>query len=407
MIALTDPDDPNQLSGMPHNMARALRAQGVRVTPLVATDGTVATRNPLAARIARAHRRRSPQALKKLLDNLFPGPTVRAFRRRSEALAQSVTAQLAQIDTPESRAAGEAPDLLFGVCIATAIARLETDIPIVYFSDATSPIINATYPAFAERGEALKQARQNAERDALARVTRAVFAAPATMQSALEHLGVPESRAHVVPMGAHVVPADPRTITAPAAPPTRRDCRLLVIAADPVRKRVDLAVRTAELLRKTGVHATLSVVGPGTPLARRSDAVDFVGTLRLSCPDDAQTHRALLRACHLQLLPSLGEAFGIAPAESAHFARPSIVSAAGGLPFVVLHDDTGIVMPVDAGPQQWAQAIARLVDDPARYRLYSAAALARARTKLTWSAWGASMVSIMHQTLAERQAATT
>ncbi|MFK7884248.1 MAG: glycosyltransferase family 4 protein [Phycisphaerales bacterium] len=399
MIALTDPDDPNQVSGMPHRMAQALRAQGIRITPIIARSPSDDARHPILDRIARAHRRRSPSAAKRFIDNTFPRSSTRSLHARSRSLAASVRSQLDELNTPAAHANGDTPDLLFGVCIATALAQLDTNLPIVYFSDATSRVINTTYPAYAGRGKSIQDTRELIERSALERVTHAVFAAPFTRDSAVNDFGIPIEHTTIIPMGAHVTPAEPSSITPPADAPTKNSCRLLIIAADPKRKRVDLAVKATETLRRLGVNATLSVVGPGTRLARRSKAVDFVSSLRLSSTDDARKHRELLRTAHIQLLPSLGEAFGIAPAESAHFARPSIVSDAGGLPSVVLNDQTGLVLPVAADHRDWAQAVAKLVADPDRYRRYSTAALARARTELTWSAWATGMVSLMQRTL--------
>lgn len=396
MIFLTDPDSPTQLSGMPHAMAAALREQGVTVVPLCAGDPAPADPRDrdlgarVRGRLRRELLRRTPPAARAALDDLFPARTRRLVLNRAARLSARVQAQLAGHDL----------DLLFGACISSALYQLKTDLPIVYFSDATSRLINTTYPRLAARGRVRHETLEELERTSLARVTRAAFASPATHDSAIEHLGVPPERAGVIPMGAHVVPADPASVRAPADPPSARDCRLLIIAADPVRKRVDLAVRTAETLRSRGVHATLTVVGPGTPRARRSPAAEFAGPLRLSSPDDVQRLRALLRASHLQLLPSVGEAFGIAPAESAHFARPAVVSDAGGLPFVVQHDETGLVLPVDADHNRWADAVAALVRDPDRYRRYSTAALARARAELNWSAWAARTVALMRVAIA-------
>lgn len=397
MIFLTDPDNPAQLSGMPHRMAAALREQGVDIVPLRVIDPAKGGMD-LASRFRRKARStlltRVPAVVRAGFDDLFAQRTRRRVLLRAEHRSARLAEQVARHEL----------DLLFGVCISTALYQLRTHLPIVYFSDATSPIIARTYPKAAAWGQARRTALLEIERVSLQRATFAAFAAPATLRSAIDELGVPPHRTAVIPMGAHVVPADPATVRAPADPPTARNCRLLIVAADPKRKRVDLAVRTAETLRARGIHATLSVIGPGTRRARASPAVDSVGPLRLLSPQDAQKHRQLLRASHLQLLPSLGEAFGIAPAESAHFARPSIVSDTGGLPSVVHHDRTGLVLPVDADHHRWADAIADLVRDPARYQRYSTAALARARDELNWSAWAAGIITLMHQTVAETRA---
>lgn len=391
MISLTDPDDPNRVSGMPYRMSKALREQGIRITPIIAD------RSPDTSRLARIYRRRVPDRTKRIADTLFPTQTQRALWARAARLTAAVHEQLEELTTDRARTKDRTPDLLFGVCVAIPLAQLETDLPIVYFSDATTPIINATYPIFSNRGPALLNTRIEIERAALTRVTRAAFASPAARDSAINDLGLPADLASVIPMGAHITPTDPSSINAPASPPSARDCRLLIVAADPQRKRVDLAVRATESLRRAGINATLNVIGPGTKLARKSHAVDLCKPLRLSNPEHAAEHRRRLHASHIQLLPSVGEAFGIAPTESAHFARPSIVSDTGGLPSVVRHDDTGLVIPVAQPHQTWANAIADLVNDPDRYRRYSSAALARARVEFTWSAWANKAIALMHQ----------
>lgn len=71
------------------------------------------------------------------------------------------------------------------------------------------------------------------------------------------------------------------------------------------------------------------------------------------------------------------------------------MSDKGGLPFVVLHDRTGMVLPVAADHQAWADAVVGLVRDPERYQRYSTAALVRAREELNWSTWATRVVGLM------------
>lgn len=400
MISMSDLDDPNPISGMPYHMAIALSAQGIEVVEIRAQKYTQAQR-PLHRRVIdRAmwiHKKRTPMWIKRSIDTLLPMIPRAAARRRARSLSACAQSNLQSL-----QAQGIEIHALFGCCVSSALYDLETELPVIYFSDATSPMLQSTYPLLARRGQSYRDARRAIEEHALRRVSVAVFAAPSTQHSAIHDFGLPEAQTRVVAMGAHVYPADPDAVTAPAEAPSRESCELLIVAADPIRKRVDLAAETAEILRERGINATLRVVGPGTARSRASAAVDSIGPLRLSDPEDRVRHQALLASCHLQLLPSLGEAFGIAPAESAHFARPSLVAGAGGLPFVVLDGDTGVVLPVSAGPSDWADAIERLVDDPDAYRLMSSRALERARSELNWDAWGARMRTIIEQTLESR-----
>jgi glycosyltransferase involved in cell wall biosynthesis len=395
MIAMTDLDDPNPISGMPYRMAESLRHQGVEIVPIPAWEsapeqGSVGRR--ASNRIVQIHHRRTPMWIRRAHDNLRPGATrAKVFRRvtRLSGLAQSNLDALIE--------SGVQLDALFGCCISSAMYALETDIPMVYFSDATSKIIQKTYPMLALRGDAFREALYEVEKVSVAKTWAAVFAAPSTQKSAIDDLGIEPEKTSVVAMGAHVVPGVDEVIESPASCPTRSSCRILIVAADPVRKRVDLATRATEILCERGIDAKLSVIGKGTKVSRGSHAVESVGPLRLSDPDDRTRHQKLLRECHIQFLPSLGEAFGIAPCESAHYARPSIVAGAGGLSFVIRDGQTGIVLDVDADAKAWADAAESWIDDPERYRAMSIAGLERARDELNWDAWGASLRRILDE----------
>jgi len=398
MIFMTDPDGPGQLSGMPWAMRQALLRRGLDVVPLRTYPAPVpaSTAGRLAGRVGSRLRRSTPPGMRRALDAVRPGRVRRTLHGRAAAMAAQLRVAIDHED----------PDVLFGVCISTAISRLETDRPVVYFSDATSPLLHATYPVLAAQSAVRRAVLQELERSALARVDRAVFACPATRDSAVRDLGVPHDRTSVVPMGAHVIPptGDPRTVGRGPEPPSREDCGLIIVAADPVRKRVDLAVDAVDLLHRRGVRTRLRVVGPGTRRAKDSPAVEVLGRLRLEDEHDRARHVDALRRSHLNVLPSVGEAFGIAPAEAAHLGIPSIVSDVGGLPYVVRHGETGVVLPVSAGPEAWADAVLELVESPARYRAFSEAARRDAAARLDWDVWAAAIERTLRSALEDHAA---
>jgi glycosyltransferase involved in cell wall biosynthesis len=392
-------DNANHLSGMPHRMAKALAEQGLQILPIITNEPLGPT--PLHRRITNRFqsniRSLCPTSLRKWLDNQRPAKTKRRVINDVTQRSQRVEHELELLQQH-----GTTPDAIFGCCISSALYALETKLPIIYFSDATHPMVRDTYRGSVNRGKSYHTLRLETEQGSVERATRAIFASPIAQNSAINDLGIDPSRTKVVPMGAHVTPNTPSTISAPTDPPTRGQCNLLIVAANPIRKRVDLAVAATQILRDRGINATLHVVGPGTPKSRSSTVVQSHGRLRLDDPSDRTTHQHLLRDCHIQLLPSLGEAFGIAPIESAHFARPSIVADAGGLPFVVLHNQTGLVLDRDADAAAWANAIESLINTPDHYRTLSTAALQRAQAELNWEAWGRSVAQIIRQTVADQ-----
>lgn len=286
-------------------------------------------------------------------------------------------------------------DVLFGCCMSTVFCDLEVDTPIVYFSDTTARLIFETYPQLRSQPEGYRRACDDIERAALARVTMAVFATDLARNSAIQDYGVPEDRAFTVPMGANVTGGSVNPATLKCEAPSMNSIRLILTAADPVRKQLDLAIDTLEALRRRGWAAELDLIGPPTPRAMAHPHVHCLGRLSLASKSDRRRNFEALQRSHYMILPSLGEAFGIAPCEAALVGKPSIVSATGGLPEVVLHDITGIVMGLQSTAEDYAQALVELSAQPNKYHAMSAAAAARAQDTFTWVRWGERLMEIM------------
>ena len=383
-------EDPCAMSGMPAAAWAALGRQGLDLVHLDPGGGVGGRRwlealAPAArAVVPRAHRWRLRRRVESAVDRI---PTPFQYRRMVAA-ATGLSRRVQQLID------GVDLDVLFGLCVSVELCALTTRLPIVYTSDATARLINATYPEYARRPLAYRRACDQIESWSLHRVRAAVVPSERTRRSAIEHYGVSPERVFLVPLGAHVVPADGSAPLQPD-PPGPAAVELASVAADPVRKRLDFCIDVAEDLARRGLSVRLNQIGPPTRRALHSSLVHRAGALSLSNPADRSAHEAVLRRSHLLLLPSRGEMFGIAPCEAAHFGRPSLVSDAGGLPTAVLHDRTGIVLPADAPAARYADEIEKLCHDPARYRRLSEAALLRARTELNWDAWGCSVASIL------------
>ena len=388
-----DPHNPSLLSGMPHSTWKALEKTGVELVDLSGFDSS---RNSRGA---------SRNGVGKLIGKPGIGRQVRVVRQRMSEFLLSPwdyqrivgVAERMSRDAQKIVDAGPQVDLYFGVCTARLLYDLRTPAPVVYVSDTTARLINASYHDRARRSSGFHRASEVVERAALHNC--AVFAATSdrTAQSAINDYDVPPERVRVVEMGAHVVPGD---MPIDPSPPSKDGIELVLVAADPKRKRLGLCVEVAKELRARGWNATLNFVGPYDPILEGEEAVNWAGRLMLNNPDDRQKHKELLRRSHWMLLPSTAEAFGIAPAEAAHFGRPSAVTDVGGLPTVVKHGHTGIVLPLEAPAAAYADAIIEISGDPARYEAMSQAALERAHTVLCWDAWGKRMLSIFEEVVA-------
>ena len=388
------PLDPNTLSGMPFSTWTALENEGLELVDLsgqeiksVSTSSSQGMRaHPALNGIKSVYRNTRTR-----IEKAIARPTLHK-RIFDESIALSARAQK-MVDAAEV-------DVLFGLCISTILYKLETDLPLIYASDTTAQLINTTYPDFLNSPKRYMKACDEIEGTALRKCTYFIPSSKCTADSAVEHYGVDREKIHIVELGAHVTPGEMDLLR---DPPTKDRIELVLVAADPKRKRLGLCIAVAEELRRRGWNATLNYVGPFNRDAERSDVVKWWGRLKLADPEDRETHKGILNRSHWMLLPSIAEAFGIAPCESAHFGRPSVVSDVGGLPTVIQNGKTGAVVPLNGSAAEYADAVLKYSEDENTYRAMSEAAIERAHSTLSWSAWGRRVRTLIEQAVEDRR----
>ncbi len=129
-------------------------------------------------------------------------------------------------------------------------------------------------------------------------------------------------------------------------------------------KRVEDAIWALKELKPLFPNLALVVLGEG---AHRETLSHLIEELRLSdsvslkgfVPDAA----SLLHGFDMFLMPSRTEALGYAAVEAGYAGLPTIASRAGGLPEVVRHKETGLLVPPE-NPHALARAIRILLDEP-------------------------------------------
>ena len=375
------------LSGMPWNMREGLRRAGCRIT--LVSIGNL--RNPRMSNVGGLTRRFGPlRRCRTGLQGLY-GKTFGSRVRRNMERDAIEAARVADRAVDE-----HAPDVVFGPCMSRPIGYMQTQRPIVYASDATASLLVKNYEGYRKKGSAWRHAAIGFETAALARADRIAVASERVRQSAIEDHDASPHRVFVVPMGSNFSIPEGEIVDVPAEPPSTDDLRLLLVAADPERKRLNLCVGVVRELQRRGWNARLNYVGPFRRICK-DRLVEWSGQLRLGDPGDRKTHIRLLRESHVGILPSKAEMFGIAPIESAAFGRPSVVSDAGGLPTVVTDGVTGRVVSGDSSEDVWCDAIEAMIHRPERYAEFSRCAHDRHETELNWDAWGQRVRGLIDQ----------
>jgi N-acetyl-alpha-D-glucosaminyl L-malate synthase BshA len=150
--------------------------------------------------------------------------------------------------------------------------------------------------------------------------------------------------------------------------------RVLLHASNfrPLKRVGDAVVALSEILRQRPCVLLLAGDGPERDgverLARVLDVEDHV----LFLGEQARLGPVMARA-DLFLLPSETESFGLAALEALACGVPVVASEVGGLPEVVRHGETGLLVPRHDPRAMAAAALALLGDEPRRSAMGRAA----------------------------------
>ncbi|HEX2853678.1 MAG TPA: N-acetyl-alpha-D-glucosaminyl L-malate synthase BshA [Opitutaceae bacterium] len=153
----------------------------------------------------------------------------------------------------------------------------------------------------------------------------------------------------------------------------------LVIHASNLRplKRIDLLLETAARIRPR--ESFKLVILAGADFAPFAKDVQRLGLAdRVIVREKVSAIEDYLQAADLALFTSEMESFCLSILEAMNFARPSVSTSVGGIPEVVQHGVSGLLVP-GSDPDALARAVESLVSDPARRAALGTAAQKRAR----------------------------
>jgi len=268
------------------------------------------------------------------------------------------------------------------------LAYLQTETPIVFWTDSTFAGMVDFYPGFTNLCEAnIKQGNQ-VEQAALNRCCLAIYSSEWAASTALRHYAVDARKVKVVPFGANVdglqSPDEVASITSERSGDV---CRLLFVGVDWIRKAGDLAVSVAELLNRQGVPTELNIVGCNPP-REVPRYVKVHGYLSKADELGARKLRRLFSECHFLLHPSRAECFGLALAEASAFALPSLAARVGGTASVVTDGVNGRLFSLDDGADAYCAYIRKLFASRDEYLRLASSAFREYSERLNWTVAG-------------------
>jgi glycosyltransferase involved in cell wall biosynthesis len=277
------------------------------------------------------------------------------FADRSEAYGRHYAEEI------HKRVKSRGFDLIFAHS-TIPVAFLETDIPIVLWTDATFRLMVDYY--FTNICQETIDDGNRMEQLSFEKCMLTVFPSRWAAESAAKDYSVPESKIEIIQFGANLfdIP-DKQDLKLHFSKPLE----LLFVGKEWERKGGDIVYETLYKLAKCGIAAHLSIVGSEPPLAYDPERITVYPFLDKKKKSDLDVLYRLYHRADFLLLPSHRECAGIVLAEASAFGSPVLVSNTGGIPSMVKEGRNGFIMPLDATGVEYAKKIMAIIADKSYY----------------------------------------
>lgn len=284
-------------------------------------------------------------------------------------------------------------DLIFAPAASTQIALLETDIPIIYASDATFELMRDYHQDFSDISEAYAAKGNEIERRAIHKAAAVTYPSRWAACSAISDYGASPERVEVIPWGANMDYIPKADSLWRAKDLTK--CSLLFLGVNWERKGGPIAYEATEILRRRGVDASLTVCGTTPPSTFAAPWLHVIPLLNKQNPAEERELSRLLLQANFLILPTRNDCYGIAFCEASAHGTPSIATATGGVGGAVAENRSGCLLPLEAGPDAYAETIHNLWLDKVRYHQLVTSCRDHYENAVNWDQWGTAMREIV------------
>lgn len=266
------------------------------------------------------------------------------------------------------------------------MANQRCPVPWVFWGDTTVAGVLDSYPYYKRLTRRSVNDCHALEEAALRSCMLAVFSSRWAADVACANYKFDQRKVRVIPYGANLL----NRLNADdiAACISRRDSgnwELIFVGLDWYRKGAPIAIDATKVMRARGANVHLTLVGCLPPRdVNLPEYVTVVGKIDKATPKGQTLLSALYRQSHLLILPSRAECAAVSLAEASAHGVPSLSTNIGGNNTLVLDGVNGYLLPLEAGPSDYAEHALRLLGDLARYSAMCWSSFERFQAELNW-----------------------
>lgn len=280
-------------------------------------------------------------------------------------------------------------DLIFAPTTISDIAFLKTSKPILYLNDATFHQLLNYYGGMSGFGWLSKKTTVLIEKIALQKSDALVFSSGWAAKHASEFYKIPSYKVNVIKFGSNSVA--PKQI---ADKNYEGEIVFLFLGVEWERKGGQIALDAVRILRQRNYPVKLQVVGCVPPVTD-PEVMNVIPFLNKNNPAEAQEIFHFLQNSHFMFMPTRADCTPISFCEAASYGLPVISTHTGGVAAVVESGETGILLPLQANAEKYADEIEILLRDPNQIEKYSLNARKKYEEELNWKVWSEKMKKVI------------
>jgi glycosyltransferase involved in cell wall biosynthesis len=289
---------------------------------------------------------------------------------------------------------GRVYNFLIAPAAASELAYLKTNLPIIYFGDATYKAYSEIYEKeFKDLNSFSRWEGNHLERRALKKSSLIVFTSHWAAQSAVNDYGVPKHKVEVIQMGANIdIVPDRATIFKKEQ---NNVLTLLFLSVDWDRKGGTIAVDTTKHLHDAGTAVKLIVCGCIPPAENMHPYIEVIPFLNKNEAKDFERFVHILSSVHFLLLPTRADCTPLVNCEANAYGVPAITTNVGGISEAVKDGINGYCLPLEAGGAEYASLINSLFSNKERYHQLIESSRRRFDEELNWDKFAENVHTVL------------
>lgn len=272
-------------------------------------------------------------------------------------------------------------DLIFAFG-SPEIAFIETNVPIVYLTDAVFAGMLDYYNYFTNLPRRLIKDGNLIEQMALNKSNAVVFSSDWARRDAVKYYNFDIKKGYVVKFGANLLRI-----------PSHKDLclekrsvlRLLFLGVDWERKGGDLAFDAFEYIQSQGISVELTIIGCNPDMDNPNvKIIPFINKNRDS--EFEHLYNIMLNS-DFMILPTRAECSAIVNCESCAFGLPMISTDTGGQGDYIKNDESGYLLPLEAKGEDYGKKIIEFYQDEKKFKHLRIGSREKYDRELNWSSW--------------------